>query len=183
MPLRLPRRHARRERIGEHVAVPVQALKETRRPHDVVGACQRASAMFARHRVALARKPHRARAGSTVRRSLPYSIAPRRVERVGHGVDERRNLFEQRARLLEKRRRTADGVGRHLHERIVPRQAGLISRRVVEPPWLRGFRARAAATPRSAAHSNFTASSSPFTARRAASLAPSIVARSVWVRT
>ena len=76
-----------------------------------------------------------------------------------------------------------DGVGGDLDERIVPRQAGLVSRRIVAAAMAGGFRARTAATPHSGRHSNFTASSSPFTARRAASLAPSIVARSVCVRT
>ena len=42
MPLRLPRRNARRERVVDHVAVPIQALEEARRPHDAVGAWQSA---------------------------------------------------------------------------------------------------------------------------------------------
>ncbi len=75
------------------------------------------------------------------------TIAPRRESSVTPGtvpslrsiasaarLDERRDLLQQRTRLLEQRRRTADGVGGDLHERIVPRQAGLVSRRVVQPP-------------------------------------------------
>ena len=41
VPLRFPGRYSRRERIGEHVAVPAQALKEARRSEDVAGTRQR----------------------------------------------------------------------------------------------------------------------------------------------
>ena len=74
--------------------------------------------------------------GSTMRNAPTSSMAPSlRSSTSATGLHERRNLLEQRAHLLEERRRTADGVGRHLHERIVPRQAGLVSRGVVQPPW------------------------------------------------
>ena len=57
------------------------------------------------------------------------------VERIGHGIDERRHLLEQWPNLVQERRCSPQRMGRNLHERIVPRQAGLESRGIVQPPW------------------------------------------------
>src|SRR5262245_18418512 len=52
---------------------------------------------------------------------------------------ERRYLFKQWADLLEERRSAAYGMGGYLYERIVPWQAGLVSRRIVQSPWREDF--------------------------------------------
>ena len=124
------------------LAIPDQALQEARRAHDIAGGWHGVGDLD-QH---ILRSGHISQAAHR-RRRVDYveqaDVRPRRRSRgssaSGDGIDERRYLLEQRARLLEQRRRTAHGVGSHLHERMVPRQAGLVARRIVQPPWREDF--------------------------------------------
>ena len=149
--LRLLGRYPGRERVGQHVAVPGEPLQESRRPCAIAG--DRRGADY--HRLGFeprcigrAGAHHRAAArklGDT--RHSP--LAP--LERVRRTAHEGRHFLQQRTRLLEQRRRIADGVGRDLHERIVPGQPGPIARRIVLSSAAPGPRTPAAATPHNAA--------------------------------
>jgi hypothetical protein len=141
VPLRLRCRNSLRKRVAHHVAVPAQALKKTRRPEHIAGAGQSLGDLWRRRlrRISINEPANLDRVGGAqfahVRKG---AIAD--VERAGDGVRERGDVFEQRPRLLEERRCAAHCVGCYLNEGIVPWQAGLVSRRVVQSPWLKDFR-------------------------------------------
>ena len=177
-------RNALRERVAEHVAVPAQALEKARRPEDI--AC-------ARQRLGDLRCPRLVRGQSANRRISTGSPAPSsrtlgrarsaQLERARDGVHERRDTVQAEGAPVR------GAATRRGWRGLRPARAKSSQGR---PAWYRaasysrqGWRISGSCSGHNSQRlpAKSTASSNPLTARRAASLAPSIVARSVYVRT
>ena len=102
MALRFPRRYTFCEHIGQHVAIPHQAVQEAARAYDLAGQWHSVRDLDQRilqggHINQAAR--HRRRVDRIKRADIIRGCTVR-VERVGDGIGERRYLLEQGARLL-----------------------------------------------------------------------------------
>ena len=137
-------------RCGSHVGTPAASVSESmsryqprrsRKPAgpDIAGGWHGVGDLDS-HPAGWAHQPSGPRVvGSTVEHADVRRGGVARVERVGDGMDERRYLLEQGARLLEERRAPRMAWAATCTSECVPRQAGLVARRIVQPPWREDF--------------------------------------------